>query len=201
MSDLAGVRQDAVVASCGVYAGFVLGVELLRRATGARPLWLVGLLIIIDGLFLARVVNATGGTLSPLKALVYLHIVAITLVVSFRVGLEAAVWHAALVVITASEAGAALVGSSLWSVPGEVTLRVVTYLAVAVAAATYASLDERALRRTHAHLADQVDLSARWKSPRPSMLRLWSSVTMWSMGSASPGRQCWCRSRDRLVSP
>jgi two-component system cell cycle response regulator len=158
MSDLAGVRQDAVVVSCGVYAGLVLGVELLRRATGARALWLVGLLIIIDGLFLARVVNTTGGTLSPLNALVYLHIVAITLVVSFRVGLEAAVWHAALVVITASEAGAAIVGSSLWSVPGEVTLRVATYLAVAIAAATYASLDERALRRTQAHLADQVDL-------------------------------------------
>lgn len=158
MSDLAGSRRQAVVASCLVYVGVVLGVELLRRGTRARALWLMGLLIMLDGLFLARVVNATGGTLSPLNALVYLQVVAVTLVVSFRVGLESAVWQAALVVILASGPGESIFGATLGPVPAGAALRASSYLIVAVATAAFASLDERALRRAQARLVSEVEL-------------------------------------------
>jgi diguanylate cyclase (GGDEF)-like protein len=156
--ELAGPHRSAVVASCLLYGALVAAVELARRKAGARALWLIGVLVVIDGLFLARVVNATGGGASPLNALVYLHIVALTLVVAFRVGLEAAVWHAALVVITASGPGASMLGSTLWSVPSGAALRATSYLVVAIAAAAYASIDERSLRRAQAHLGGQVDL-------------------------------------------
>ncbi len=156
--DLAGDRADAVLAACGLYAAFVALAELLRHLRNARAVWLMAFLVVLDCVFLASVVNATGGTPSPLNTLVYLHIVAITLVVSFRVGLQAAVLHAALVMIPAMAAGAALVDSPMWSGPSGSALRATSYLLLAIATAAYASVDERALRRSQARLVGQVDL-------------------------------------------
>lgn len=157
-ADLGGGHRPAVVTSCLIYATLVIGIELLRRRRRARALWLIGVLVVVDGLFLNLVVNATGGGASPLNFLVYLHIVAMTIVVSLRVGLEAAIWQAALVVITASGPGVSMLGSTLWSVPTGAALRATSYLLVAIAAAAYASLDERSLRRAQTQLAGQVDL-------------------------------------------
>lgn len=155
---LAGDRADAVLAACGLYAALVAGAELIRHLRNARAVWLMGTLVVLDGVFLALIVNATGGTPSPLNTLVYLHIVAVTLVVSFRVGLQAAVLHAALVMIPATAAGASLVDSPLWSGPSGSALRATSYLVLAIATAAYASVDERALRRSQARLVGQVDL-------------------------------------------
>jgi len=156
--DLAAERTSAVIGSCALYAGVVLLAEALRRRSGARALWLMGALVLLDGLFLASVVNATGGTPSPLNALVYLHVVALTLVVSFRTGLQAAVLHAGLVLVPAASIGSSVVDATIWAVPSGAALRSTSYLVVAIATAACASIDERALRRGQSRLAAQVDL-------------------------------------------
>ena len=148
---------STVLTSCALYAGLVVGTEALRRRSDRRGLWLMPALVVLDGLFLAAVVNATGGSLSPLNMLVYLHVVAMTLVVSFRAGLQAAIVHAALVVAPVAAMGSSL-DPTMWAVPAGAALRATSYLLMAIAAAAYASIDERALRRGQVRLAGQVDL-------------------------------------------
>ncbi|MDQ4125360.1 MAG: hypothetical protein M3134_07155, partial [Actinomycetota bacterium] len=70
--------------------------EGLRRAGRIRGLLTVGGMLLVDGLFLAWVLYLTGGTQSPLRFLVYVHLIAVTLLASYRTGLKIALWHSLL---------------------------------------------------------------------------------------------------------
>lgn len=157
---LAGPDDQVVVATAAIYGAGVVALEGLRRVARARWLGLLRLLVLADAVFLALVVNTTGGTSSPLAFLVYLHIVAVTLVVSYRRGLEAAVGHAGLVFLASGALGARYLDGLLASAPSGATLRATSYLLVAVAVAALASVDERALRRSRIHVQAQLDLAA-----------------------------------------
>jgi diguanylate cyclase (GGDEF)-like protein len=157
---LAGAQDHALTVISIAYVGAAAVVEVVRSAAGGRWLGLLRASVVVDALYLALVVNATGGTSSALGFLVYLHIVAVTLVVSYRRGLEAAVAQAALVFISSSALGARYLDGMLWSAPSGAALRATSYLIVAVAAAALASVDERALNRSRAHVQAQLDLAA-----------------------------------------
>src|SRR5688500_18444476 len=80
-------------------AGYLLlsaTVEGLRRMGRGRGLAAVAGMLIIDGLYLAWVMYQTGGTQSTLRFLVYLHLIAVTLLASYRTGLKIALWHSLL---------------------------------------------------------------------------------------------------------
>jgi diguanylate cyclase (GGDEF)-like protein len=157
---LAGEHDRLLGAISVVYLACVVGAELVRRSAGARWLGLLRGLIVADVVYLALVVNVTGGTESPLAFLPHLHIVAVTLVISHRGGLEAAVGHAGMVFLTSSTLGARYLDGLLWSAPSGAALRATSYLIVAVAAAALASVDERALIRSRGHVQAQLDLAA-----------------------------------------
>ncbi len=57
---------------------------------------LLSLLLLPDGLYLAWATYGTGGVASPLRALILLHLVAVTLLASFRTGMKLALWHSLL---------------------------------------------------------------------------------------------------------
>jgi hypothetical protein len=67
--------------------------EGLRIVSKARGLTIVSTLLLVDGLYLAWVMYATGATQSPLRFLVYLHLIGVTLLASYRTGLKIALWH------------------------------------------------------------------------------------------------------------
>ncbi len=157
---LAGAQGHTLTVISVVYLAIACAVEVVRRAAGGRWLGLLRALVVVDAAYLALVVNATGGTSSALAFLVYLQIVAVTLVVSYRRGLEAAVANAALVFVSSSALGARYLDGMLWSAPSGAALRATSYLIVAVAAAALASVDERALIRGRAHVQAQLDLAA-----------------------------------------
>src|SRR5689334_10604293 len=93
---VAGVHQlvpdpsRTVFLAAVLYAGLTSAVELTRRKLGWRGLLAVSALLVVDGIFLAYVVAQTGGNDSLLIFLIYFHIVAVTLVASYRTGLKVA---------------------------------------------------------------------------------------------------------------
>ena len=63
------------------------------RLSRRRAVQLTAASILADGVFLGWVVYLTGGVASPLWWAVYVHVVGVSLLGSFRTGLKLAVWH------------------------------------------------------------------------------------------------------------
>ncbi|HUF31826.1 MAG TPA: sensor domain-containing diguanylate cyclase [Acidimicrobiales bacterium] len=129
--------------------------ELVRRRSGRRALATVSWLLLADGIVLAVAVTTTGGPTSPLVGLVYLHLVAVTLLTSYRTALRVAAWHALLLVGAHVAPSAPAEGDA---VPIAV-LVAVSYLVLAGATAALAAVNEGALRRGRQDLAALVELS------------------------------------------
>jgi signal transduction histidine kinase len=130
--------------------------QALRRL-GRRPV--VGLLqasLLLDGLYIAWVMLQTGGTESPFRILVFVHIVAVTLAASYRTGLKIAGWHTLLYLLMFEAARGGLLpasgptiadGADGGSVAGTVIVfRVCGIWLVAFATAALSARNERELR-------------------------------------------------------
>jgi signal transduction histidine kinase len=123
----------------------------LRR----RPaLLLIGLTMLVDGAYLAWVTYATGGLDSPLRFLIYVHVVGVTLLASSRTGLKVAAWHSLLLFVTSYAQAAGIVRVTQTILPGgstgdfqlATTLAVGAIVGVALATGAFSSLMERELR-------------------------------------------------------
>ena len=73
---------------------------------------MAGSALLVDGLFIAAVTYAHVGVGSPLVATVVLHVVAVTLLSSFRTGFKVAVWHTLLMIAVGELVRAGLLGGS-----------------------------------------------------------------------------------------
>ncbi|MGH2691415.1 MAG: GGDEF domain-containing protein [Actinomycetota bacterium] len=157
----AGYAPDVVHATplqlgkgVGAYLLLSFAVEGAWRLLGRRGLYLFGAMLIVDGVFLAWMAYLTGGASSALLNLILLHLVAVTLLASYRTGLKLAMWHSLLllVVFYAQEAHMAVPG-----IPDPPALAanafhrlvgfIAVYWVVALATATFSALNERELRR------------------------------------------------------
>ena len=137
----------------------VLGVslEVLRQWRGTLPIWLTGAAVLADGVFIAMALTLAGGPASSLSFLLYVHLVAVTLLASYRTGLKVAVWQSLLLVVTyylpSSVTGteplsAAAAGSAI-----------VAFLGVALTTALCSALNERALRRSRSGFKALADMA------------------------------------------
>ena len=140
--------------------------EGLRRAGRIRGLLTVGGMLLVDGVFLAWVLYVTGGTQSPLRFLVYVHLIAVTLLASYRTGLKIALWHSLLffVVFYAQVSG---IVPQLDSA-AEATVRsrpsafnVLAFWVVALATTAFSSVNERELRRRKEDVEALAGMAAR----------------------------------------
>jgi two-component system, cell cycle response regulator len=161
LADVAGPTAAFLVVS--------LLAEWLRRRTERRALWLIGAALLADGAYLAWVVYLTGGSQSPLWFLVYLHVVAVTLLASYRTGLKLALWQTFLLLggLYAQAAGILGLREALPSaLPGGpafgkvAVLRVAALWGMALGTAAFASLIERELRRQKTDLEALADMAA-----------------------------------------
>jgi two-component system, cell cycle response regulator len=138
-----------------VYLACSGAVEVLRRLEGRRGLAFVQWMLLLDGVFLAWIMIGTGGPLSPLRFLTYLHLIAVTLITSYRTGLKIALWHSLLffAVFYAQQAGYIHVdGAATESIAANpleriATFNVLAFWLVALATATFSWLNERELRK------------------------------------------------------
>jgi diguanylate cyclase (GGDEF)-like protein len=121
-----------------MYLGFVALAESARRWRG-RGLELLGLSLLVDGVYLARVMDQTGGTASELRSLIVLHLVAATLLVSHRTGVKVAAWHCILL--------AFVYQMHPTSSASSVVAFALAVLLVGFGAASFSAVNERELRR------------------------------------------------------
>ncbi len=165
-ADTVGAPVGAVAQVTAGYALFTVAAEATRRALRRRCLDLIGAMLLADGVWIAAVVTRTGGPRSLLAVLAGVHVVAVTLLASYRTGLKIAVWHSLLFVVAHYARSTGVIGG--WDPPGSpgpapvpqsaVVAGVVTFLVLAVATAVFSSLNERELRRSRRGLQGLVAL-------------------------------------------
>ncbi len=93
----------AAVAVPGAVAVLLAGLTAIsvRQRGGDGGRWLFGVILLADGLLFAMLVHVTGGLGSPVRHLVLLHLVIVTLVASHRTGVKLAIWHSLLALVVA----------------------------------------------------------------------------------------------------
>jgi two-component system cell cycle response regulator len=145
-----------IAVGTGLYLLLLALPQVITRFRRGIVLPVLGGTLLIDGIYLAFVTYATGGTQSPLRFLVYVHVVAVTLLSSYRTGFKIAAWHSLLMFMAfyAQSAGFLAVRETLVSaLPGRgddfrlvAMLNVGALWAVAIGTATFSAVNERELR-------------------------------------------------------
>ena len=142
-------------------------VELLRRRSARFGLTLLSGLLLLDGLYLAFAMYATGGTQSPIRFLVYLDLVAVSLLASYRTGLKIALWDSLLLFVMLYAQAARLV-PPVDVLPGVAiefdrmpVLNVTSFWLFAIATSAFSALNERELRQRRADLQSMVEVGGR----------------------------------------
>lgn len=165
-SQIVGARlEDLMFVSAG-YLLLSAAVEGARRMGRGRGLTAVGGMLLMDGLYLAWVMYLTGGTQSPLRFLVYLHLIAVTLLASYRTGLKIALWHSLLFFVVFYAQAAEILaplepgsdGGAQFERPS--FFNVVAFWLIALATTTFSSINERELRRRQADLESLARMAA-----------------------------------------
>jgi diguanylate cyclase (GGDEF)-like protein len=132
---------------------FVSGLaEGLRRTILKRGLPVVGLSLLIDGLYLGWIVFLTGGSESPLRFLLYVHLVAVTLLASYRTGLKIALWHSLIFYLGYYARAAGILGTTVYEgrlagTDQNAVFDIVAFWLVAIGTAVFSAVNERELRR------------------------------------------------------
>jgi diguanylate cyclase (GGDEF)-like protein len=155
---LAGVETRRAVAVALVYLVVVAGIEVLRRVAPSHAVAIVSWSVLIDGLAVVLGVGVTGGYRSPLLFLVFLDVMAVTLVASYRTGLKLAVWCALLLLLLHAAADAGAVEDHNVLDDRVAIVSAIAFLLFAVCAALFSAINERALRSSRGHLEQLVEL-------------------------------------------
>lgn len=117
--------------------------------------------LLIDGIFLVSAIALTGAAASPLWFLLVAHLVATTLLGSYRTGLKIAVWETLLASLVFALIDAGWIDGADLGPPVDRWGPVVGVWAVALATATFAAASERSLRSQRADLASLSAMAAR----------------------------------------
>jgi diguanylate cyclase (GGDEF)-like protein len=165
--DLFGMSFQALaLASAGYLALCTLG-ETVRRLAPRRSLVVLSLTLLLDGVYLAMATYVTGGTQSPMRFLIYLHLVAASLLASYRTGLKVALWHSLLLFVVLYAQAARLLPAVDVS-PGVAiefdrmpVLNVTSFWLFALATSVFSAMNERELRNRRVDLQSLVDISSR----------------------------------------
>jgi diguanylate cyclase (GGDEF)-like protein len=162
-----GIELAVLAAGTGAYLAISAAVELLRRRSARFGFALLNGLLLLDGLYLAFAMYGTGGTQSPIRFLVYLDLVAVSLLASYRTGLKIALWDSLLLFVMLYAQAARLV-PPVDVLPGVAiefdrmpVLNVTSFWLFAIATSAFSALNERELRQRRADLQSMVEVGGR----------------------------------------
>ncbi len=168
--DIVSVQIAELVSLTVGYLLLTIGSEAVRLLFQRRGLAIVTTLLFIDGVYLAWAMYLSGGPLSPLRFLVYVHIIGVTLLASHRTGLKIALWHSLLTFVILYAQIAALLpsdinladsaGASRIALERLSVFNVTAFWIVALATAAFSSINERELRRRQADLGVLAEMAA-----------------------------------------
>jgi two-component system, cell cycle response regulator len=157
------------------YMGLALGVHLAWRMAHKVGVTLFTGLLIVDGLYLAWASYATHSGGSPLRYLIILHIIAVSLLASYRTGMKLALWHSLLLlVVYYGQDGGLLDELEPRDAPGfgspfEQLLAFSAVLwFVAIATAAFSAVNERELRRRRYDLEALASMAERLENQSDS---------------------------------
>ena len=170
----AAIRPEVLGTSLAELIGITTGylamaclAEWARRRLGRFGLPLLSAMLLIDGLYLAYAMYMTGATQSPIRFLIYLHLVAVSLLASYRTGLKIALWHSLLLFVVLYAQAAQLL-APVDVIPGRgiefdrmPVLNVTSFWLFALATSIFSAMNERELRQRRADLQALVDVGAR----------------------------------------
>ena len=172
-SGLFGIRMANtgvnLILLSALYIFLALSVEGLRRWSGGRGLFLISVMLLVDGIYLAWSMYASGGAQSPLRILLFVHLIAVTLLASYRTGLKIALWHSLLLFVgfysqlagfierIGTEWGGADVTSDFYRMS---VYNVTAFWVVAMGTAVCSALNERELRRRGVDLEALAEMAA-----------------------------------------
>lgn len=148
----------------GAYLSMAAAIEFARRRSIRFSHFLLSLLLLLDGVFLAAALYATGGMQSPIRFVIYLHIVALSLLASYRTGLKIAAWYSLLLLSLIYAQAAGMIASVDVPAGHTVALNQVPILNVAslwlfaLATSAFSAMNERELRQRRADLQALVDV-------------------------------------------
>jgi two-component system, cell cycle response regulator len=152
---LIGAPLESLTVPTVAYLLCSAGVEVLRRLEERRGMATVMMMLLVDGIFLAWILYATGGSQSPLRFLTFLHLIVVTLIVSYRTGLKIALLHSSLFVAVfyAEKIELLVPNRSPIEPPADLAkeylvFNVLAVWLVALATAIFSRLNERELRRS-----------------------------------------------------
>lgn len=165
--EVLGVATQTMVGISAAYVAIAVTIEAARRRAGRRGFGLIAMVLLVDGLYLAWAMYATGGTQSPIRFLIYLHLVAVSLLASYRTGLKLALWDSLLLIVVLYAQAAQLV-PPVDVQPGAAIefeqmpfLNVMSFWLFALATSVFSAMNERELRHRRTDLQALVDVGAR----------------------------------------
>ena len=141
-SIVSGSVADLAVATAASLGAETLS-DLIRSHFGGDRHLLTAMLL-VDGVYLSYVATTTGGQSSSLRSLITLHLVAVTLLVSYRTGLKVAAWHLILLFVVQQVKGDEFGDATRTLAFG------IAVLLVGAGTATFSAVNERELRRRRA---------------------------------------------------
>jgi len=150
-----GPLRSLLTVTAGYAAWCVLG-EVLWRLAGRSVLPLFGVMLLADGVFLAAAQQLTADPAGVVRLLLIPHVIAVTLLASYRTGLKVALWHSLLLYAAHHAWVVELVPAPAAVVPayGELAAFVGLLWLVTLTTAAFSAVNERELRRR------KIDLQA-----------------------------------------
>ena len=152
--DVLDAPATVLAASCLGYLAFTCVAMTTARLSRSGATRSFGFVLILDGVFLAWASYVTGGSGSPVRYLIVLHLIAVALLASYRTGMKLALWHSLLLLVVyygqqaellrpLSEDANLGIGSAFEQL---VAFSAVFWL-VAIVTASFSAINERELRR------------------------------------------------------
>ena len=156
----------AIVAGALGYVILALTPALLKDRSTAVAVRVIGAMLLLDGIFLTAGIAMTGVAESPLRFLLFLHVIGVILIFSYRTGLKVTLWHSLLflLVVEAHRAGLVELASGDGAEASSLRVAVMTVAGlwvIALGTATFAALSERELRRQKIDLEHLSAMAAR----------------------------------------
>lgn len=149
-----------------IYLGVIGMFEAVRKTRLGNVVTITGMML-TDGFYLAWITYASGAAQSPLRFLLYLHVIAVTLLVSHKAGVKIAWWHSLLIftvfhaqltgLIPARGVSAAAFDDGGLGIYQPSLFNAIALWLVALGTAPFSSLNERELRRRKGDLEVLAD--------------------------------------------
>jgi diguanylate cyclase (GGDEF)-like protein len=165
--EVSAVPFSALLALSASFLTTSFVLEASRRRSGRRMLSVITGLLLVDSVYLIGAMYLTGGMGSPIRFLIYLHLVAVSLLASYRTGLKLALWDSLLLLVVLYAQAAELV-PPVDVVPGQAIefeqmpmINLISFWLFALATSVFSAMNERELRQRRADLQALVDVGAR----------------------------------------